>query len=68
MNGSIRAHSSQLDLAFDDGKAHQNAVAAPQESLALAKKARAEAAAYFQTLDAKQQLGLELQVRTCPFM
>lgn len=57
-----------MDLAFDDGKAHQNAVAAPQESLALAKKARAEAAAYFQTLDAKQQLGLELQVRTCPFM
>lgn len=36
--------------------------AAPQESLALAKKARAEAAAYFQTLDAKQQLALELQV------
>lgn len=34
----------------------------PQESLVLAKKARAEAAAYFQTLDARQQLGLELQV------
>ncbi|KAI7844527.1 hypothetical protein COHA_001885 [Chlorella ohadii] len=35
-----------------------------EESLALAKKARAEAAAYFQTLDAKQQLGLELQEST----
>lgn len=33
-----------------------------QESLKLQKRARAEAAAYFQTLDAKQALALELQV------
>ena len=34
----------------------------PQESLRLQKKARAESAAYFQTLDAKQSAALELQV------
>lgn len=34
-----------------------------QESLRLQKKARAEASAYFQTLDAKQTAALELQAR-----
>ncbi len=35
---------------------------APQEALKLQKVARAEALAYFTSLDAKQQQGLELQV------
>lgn len=41
----------------------QSASARLQESLKLQKKSRAEALAYFTSLDAKQQQGLEMQAR-----